>query len=191
MESSSNSSLKNRQSSSSDITFRQETLKQIIEEAKIRGDIINENYLLYQMTLREFPNYSRSKLYQDRLALDTQNNYIRDFLPNYSKYQEDINSELDSIREEAIELSKIPWVIKKTTSKKLQDGTTVHSVTQETGNQKYRTELLKIRAKVAELKQKHSEGQNINISAVIVQKELLQKKHEIEELKSNVIQVVK
>ena len=46
----------------------------------------------------------------------------------------------------------------------------------EETNHKPIADFMKIRAKVIELKQKHGEGQNVQISAVIVQKELAIKK---------------
>jgi hypothetical protein len=161
--------------------YRVEVLSQIIEEAKMRNEIINENYLLYKMHLKGIQNYNRSKLYQDRLSLDSQNNYIRNFLPRYSKYQEDINNELDKIREECIALSREEIIITKTHIRETAEGTFTTEIT-ERGSPKLKAELLKIRAKVAELKQKHSEGQNINISAVIVQRELAEKRMQIEKL---------
>ena len=172
--------------------YRIQVLEQIIEEAKTRRDVINENYLLYHMRLRGIQDYNRSKLYHDRLSLDTKNNYIRNFLPRYSKYQEDINDELDAIREEAIELSREKITVSKIHTKETKDGTFTTKIV-ESGSPKLKAELLKIRAKVAELKQKHSEGQNINIAAVIVQKELQDKKDKIEKLKkeNHILQVVK
>ena len=190
MKSSNNTSLESRKSNDQEVEYRQTILSQVIEEAHNRKDIINENYLLYKMKLKGIENYTRTRLYNDRLTLDSKNNYIRNFLPNYSKYQDDINKELDSIRDEAIELSKTKWMIKRTITRETKDGTYI-TESEETGNQKYKSELLKIRAKVAELKQKHSEGQNINISAVIVSRELQNKKDEIEKLKrENVIKII-
>ena len=191
MRSSQVTSLEKVGSLSEQIEYRQKILQSVFDEARKRGDTINENYLLYHVKLKGILNYNRSKLYQDRLTLDSKNQYIRNFLPNYSKYQEDINNELDAIRDEAIALSEEDWIIKRTVTRKTKDGTFVTS-SEETGNQKYKSELLKIRAKVAELKQKHSEGQNINISAVIVSRELIAKKEEIEKLKQeNVIKIIK
>src|SRR3990167_3240612 len=166
-----------------EIQHRQNTLGEILEAAAKNNDIINENYLLYKMNLAGIQNYTRNKLYQDRLSLDSQNNYIRNFLPRYSKYQEDINAELDAIREECIVLSREDWKIRKKILRETPDGA-FETTIEETGNQKFKADLLKIRLKVAELKQKHSEGQNINISAVIVQRELIAKKEEIEKLKN-------
>ena len=191
MRSSQVTSLEKVGSLSEQIEYRQKILQSVFDDARKRGDIINENYLLYHVKLKGILNYNRSKLYQDRLTLDSKNQYIRNFLPNYSKYQEDINNELDAIRDEAIALSEEDWIIKRTVTRKTKDGT-FETTSEETGNQKYKSELLKIRAKVAELKQKHSEGQNINISAVIVSRELIAKKQEIEKLKQeNVIKIIK
>ena len=163
--------------------YRMGILSQIMESAAMNKDIINENYLLYKMNLAGIQNYTRNKLYQDRLFLDSQNNYIRNFLPRYSQYQENINAELDEVREECIALSMEKWMITKTITRETKDGTFITTI-EETGNQKYKLELLKIRLKVAELKQKHSEGNNINISAVIVQREMAAKKEEIEKLRN-------
>ena len=191
MRSSQVTSLEKVGSLSEQIEFRQKILQSVLDEARKRGDTINENYLLYHVKLKGILNYNRSKLYQDRLSLDSKNQYIRNFLPNYSKYQEDINNELDAIRDEAIALSEEDWIIKRTVTRETKDGT-FETTSEESGNQKYKSELLKIRAKVAELKQKHSEGQNINISAVIVSRELIAKKQEIEKLKQeNVIKIIK
>ena len=191
MKSLKNLSLEKVGSLSEQIEYRLKILQSVLDDARKRGDIINENYLLYHVKLKGILNYNRSKLYYDRLTLDSKNQYIRNFLPNYSKYQEDINNELDAIRDEAIALSEEDWIITRTVTRKTKDGTFVTS-SEETGNQKYKSELLKIRAKVAELKQKHSEGQNINISAVIVSRELIANKQEIEKLKQeNVIKIIK
>ena len=122
-------------STDNEIEYRQTILSQVIEEAHNRKDIINENYLLYHMKLKGIENYNRTKLYNDRLTLDSKNNYIRNFLPNYSKYQEDINNELDAIRDEAIALSEEDWIIKRTVTRKTKDGT-FETTSEETGNQK-------------------------------------------------------
>lgn len=160
---------------------RRNILMDIIEEAKNRKDVINENYLLYHMKMAGYTNYNRVKLYNDRLELDSQNNYIRHFLPKYSKFQEDILLELEAIRDEAIEMGEKDWGISKRITKETKDGTFITTVVEET-NYRPKAESLKIRAKVAELKQKHAEGQNVQISAVIVQKELQSKKAKIIEL---------
>ena len=68
---------------SEQIEYRQKILQAVFDEARKRGDIINENYLLYHVKLKGILNYNRSKLYQDRLTLDSKNQYIRNFLPNY------------------------------------------------------------------------------------------------------------
>jgi len=165
----------------SEIEYRQRILGDIIEEAKIRNDSINENYLLYHMRMKGFENYTRSKLYNDRLTLDSQNNYIRHFLPRYSQYQSDINDGLDVIREEAIALSSEEVVIRKIITRETKDGTFTTEII-ETGNYQFKAELLKIRLKVAELKQKHAEGQNVQIAAVVIQKELADKKAMMQKL---------
>ncbi|MCH7559774.1 MAG: hypothetical protein IIC67_00135 [Thaumarchaeota archaeon] len=165
-----------------EMEYRLSILTKVLEEGKNRNDIINENYLLYHMNLKGIQNYNRSKLYHDRLTLDSQNSYITNFIPKYSKYQEDINAELDTIREETIELSRMKVTITKTQTRETKDGTFV-TETVETGSHKLKLELLKIRAKVTELKQKHAEGNNINISAAIIQREMIKTKNEIKKLR--------
>ena len=120
MKSLGNSSFK--KSTDEEIKYRQSILGQIIEEAKNRGDVINENYLLYHMNLGGIENYTRSRLYQDQLTFDSENNYIRHFLPRYSRFQEDIITELDAIKDEAVELGSMDWSIKKTITRETKDG---------------------------------------------------------------------
>jgi len=181
MKNPSNSRFETKQSTNAEIDYRLKVLQDIFENAKKNGDIINENYFLYKMNLAGIKNYTRTKLYSDRLTLDSQNNYIRNFLQKYSQYQEDINNELDKIRDESIELSRMKVTITKTQTRETKDGTFV-TETVETGSHKLKLELLKIRAKVAEFKQKHSEGNNINISAVIVSRQMEKDRADIKKL---------
>ena len=97
-------------------------LSQIIEEAKNRKDVIDENYLLYHMNLSGIENYTRSRLYQDRLRLDSDNNYIRHFLPRYSRYQEDIANSLDEMEQQCIELFNEDWIITRHIVRQTEDG---------------------------------------------------------------------
>ena len=175
-----------------ELTHRQDTLGQVIEEAKNRGDSINENYLLYKMNMKGFKLYSRNMLYKDRLELDSQSTYIRDFIPRYSAYQQNINAMLDEIDGQAKAIFAEKIIITKITTKTDADGNTETTKSIESGNYKIKAEMLKVRTKVAELKQKHAEGHNINISAAIIQRELINTKKEIDKLKNeNVIKVVK
>jgi len=179
-------SLENASSKPTDaeLECRRKILGVVIEEAKKRGDIINENYLLYHMKLHGFENYTRMQLYNDRLHFDSQNNYIMNFLPRYSKYQEEISEELDKIRDEAIELGRLDWIMKKVTTRETKEGEFVtETITQADFRPK--AEFLKIRAKVAELKQKHGDGQNIQIAAVIIGKEFQRLKAKIQKLEEN------
>jgi len=171
-----------KKSSDEEIEYRLNVLGQIIEEAKNRGDVINENYLLYHMNLRGIANYTRSRLYQDRLTLDSDNNYIRHFLPRYSRYQEDIANSLDEMEEQCIELFNEDWIITRHIVRQTKDGE-FRTVITEDHNLRAKLECIKTRVKVVELKQKHCEGQNIQISAVIIGKELQQMKAKIQKLK--------
>ena len=170
-----------RKSTNSEIKYRQKALGDIIEDAKKRNDIINENYLLYHMQMRGIEDYTRSKLYHDKLDLDLQNNYIRHFLPRYSRYQQEINDELDKIHDDAVALGQMDFKIVKTHRKQTKNGTFVTTI-EENGNWKLKTESLRIRTKVAELKMKHGEGQNIQVGAYMLQKDLQKKKDEIARL---------
>ena len=175
-----------------ELAQRQDMLGEVIEEAKNRGDSINENYLIYKMVMRGFQTYTRKMLYTDRLALDSQSTYLKNFIPRYSEYQHGINDMLDDIEEKAKALFEEKIIITKIVKKDLADGTHETTKTVESGNYKIKAEMLKVRTKVAELKQKHAEGHNINISAVLIQQEIIDTKNEIEKLKNeNVIKVVK
>jgi len=160
------------------LDHRHEILGKIIEEAKLRKDIINSNYLLLHMYEYGFKNYTARMLYDDRLALDQDNNYIRHFLPRYSRFQEEILDSVNEMEEQCIELYHEDWTISKRIVKETKDGTFTTVITEDPNN-KARLECIKTRTKVVELKQKHGEGQNIQISAVIVQKEIATKKAQL------------
>ena len=183
-------SLQNASSKPTDeeIQFRQKILGQIIEEARARDDIINENFLLMKMKSNGFPDYTRMKLYTDRLAIDSQNNYIRHFLPRYSAFQENINNKLDQLYDEATELARGDYIIKKTIVRETKDGTFTTEI-EEVGNKKLRLESVKIRAKILEIKQKHCEGQNVQIAAVVIGKELANKKKLIKDQQEEIKQL--
>lgn len=166
------------QESQERIKFRQNILGQIIEEGKIRGDIIDENYLLFEMRDKGIQNYTRSKLYQDRLVFDSQNTYIRDFLPRYSQVQADIFFRLEQMERECIELASEPYVVEKTIFRDTKDGKFKTTITED-HTKKFKLECIKACTKVLELKQKHCEGQNIQIASVIIQKELQTKKAQL------------
>ena len=102
MRSSQVTSLEKVGSLSEQIEYRQKILQSVLDEARKRGDIINENYLLYHVKLKGILNYNRSKIYQDRLSLYSKNQYIRNFIPNYSKYQENNKNEIECIKDETI-----------------------------------------------------------------------------------------
>ncbi len=163
-----------------EIEARQLALGEIIEEAKNRKQPIDENYLLYHMRLNGY-EYTRSKLHNDRLALDSDNNYIRHFLPRYSRFQEEIIEGLNEIESQCIELGSRDWRIVKTIKKQTKDGEFYTIITEESGYRP-KAEFLKIRIKIIELKMKHADGQNIQIGAVIIQKEFKQMKKKIQNL---------
>ena len=168
----------NPKATKDELEQRHTILGQIIEEAKIRKDIINSNYLLLHMYERGFLNYTSRMLYDDRLALDSDNNYIRHFLPRYSRFQEEILDSVNEMEEQCIELYHEDWTISKRIVRETKDGTFTTVITEDPNN-KARLECIKTRAKVVELKQKHGDGQNIQISAVIVQKEIATKKAQL------------
>lgn len=183
-------SLENASSKPTDeeIKFRQKVLGQIIEEARAREDIINENFLLMKMKSNGFPDYTRMKLYTDRFAIDSQNNYIRHFLPRYSRYQEDIANRLDWMEDQCMELFESDWMVEKHLYKQTKDGE-FHSVVIEDQNKKAKLDCIKTLSKVVELKQKHCEGQNIQIAAVVVGKELTNKKKLIKDQQEEIKQL--
>ena len=168
----------NIRASPDELETRQKMLGKIIEEAKLRKDIVNSNYLLLHMYEYGYLNYTSRMLYDDRLALDQDNNYIRHFLPRYSRFQEEIVDSVNEMEEQCIELFYKDWTISKRIVKETKDGTFTTVITEDPNN-KARLECIKTRAKVVELKQKHGEGQNIQISAVIVQKEIATKKAQL------------
>lgn len=158
-----------------ELEFRQTVLGKIIEEAKLRKDIIDSNYLLYNMRQMGYLNYTARMLYDDRLALDSDNNYIRHFLPRYSRFQEEILDSIIEMEQQCIELADEPYIVVKEIFKETKDGKFKTIITEDQ-TKKFQLDCIRIRSKVVELKQKHGEGQNVQISAVIVQKELAIKK---------------
>jgi len=165
-----------------EIEARQLALGEIIEESKNRGVQIDETYLLNEMKQKGYLTYNRGKLYQDRLAIDSDNNYIRHFLPRYSRYQEDIANSLDEMEQQCIELFNEDWIITRHIVRQTKDGE-FRTIITEDHNLRAKLECIKTIVKVVELKQKHCEGQNIQISAVIIGKELQQMKAKIQKLK--------
>lgn len=163
------------------IEVRVALLGEILERAKIKKQIIDENYLLLQMRLAGYQNYTRNILYKDRLELDSNNNYLRNFLPRYSKMQEDIANSLDEMENQCIDLYNQDWTIEKHIVRETKDGDMQTDIIED-NNLKAKLECIKARSKVIELKQKHGDGQNIQISAVIIQKELRNKRLEIVKL---------
>lgn len=163
------------------IEVRVAVLGEIIERARIKKEIIDENYLLLHMRLAGYQNYTRNILYKDKLDLDADNSYLRNFLPRYSKFQEEILDEINDLQNQAIELAGRNWGIKRTIVRETKDGTYETTITEE-DNYRPKVEFMKIRAKVLEIKQKHGDGNNIQISAVIIQKELSNKRLEIAKL---------
>ncbi len=161
-----------------EIEVRTEVLSKVIETAKNNGVQIDTNYLLYHMRMEGYQTYTRNVLYKDRLALDSDNNYIRHFLPRYSRVQEDIFNSLDEMEKQCIELYNEDWTVVKVINRETKDGP-MRTVITEDQSRKGKLECIKTRNKVLELKQKHCEGQNIQISAVIVQKEIATKKAQI------------
>lgn len=170
-----------RNASPQQIEVRVAVLGEIIERARIKKEIIDENYLLLHMRLAGYQNYTRNILYKDKLALDADNSYLRNFLPRYSKFQEEILDEINDLQQQAVELAGRDWGIKRTIVRETKDGKFETTITEE-DNYRPKVEFMKIRAKVLEIKQKHGDGNNIQISAVIIQKELKNKREEIVKL---------
>ena len=158
-----------------EIEQRVKILSGVIEEARNRDQQIDTNYLLYKMRMEGYQNYTRNILYKDRLTLDSDNNYIRHFLPRYSRVQEDIFNRLNWMEDQCLELFDSDWQMEKHITRDTKDGV-MKTVIIEDQSKKGKLDAIKTLTKVMELKQKHCEGQNIQISAVIVQKEIATKK---------------
>ncbi len=159
-----------------EIDQRIKILSGVIEEARNRDIQIDTNYLLYKMRMEGYQNYTRNILYKDRLVLDTDNNYIRHFLPRYSRVQEDIYNRLSWMEDQCMELYDSDWRNVKTIQRQTKEDGVLNTIVTEDHTKKGKLDTLRTLNKVMELKQKHCEGQNIQISAVIVQKEIATKK---------------
>ena len=90
MKSSNNTSLE--RATSDEKQYRLDILNQVLDEAKNRGDSINENYLLYKMNMKGFQMYFRNMLYKDRLAFDIYPEYI-DEVEDIVEFMNDILKE--------------------------------------------------------------------------------------------------
>ena len=161
---------------------RQKVLAEIIYQFKRKNKIVTGPELVSVMR-KKYPGYNRTNLYTDRTALNAKNTYIRDFLPNYSAYQQDISELLDWIVAESQRNYFKTWVSKKTTTKETKDGE-FETVTESSEVAAPKKMFLEVMLKAIDLKQKHAQGQNVLIGAVVIQRELNNQKAQIKQLEA-------
>ena len=156
-----------------DILNRRTAIKQIIIHLKRQGTPVNRFTIKPYLDQRGFV-VNHSTIYRDLTIINRENTWVRDLAEsNYSAYQEQISNTLDWIEQQAIILYNKDWKSIRTTQKQVpaNDGTktlTEQTVTSESANQK--ATFLSIIKQVQELKIKHTNGENINISAALLGK---------------------
>ena len=146
-----------------DTQHRRQTLAKIVIDFKRQGKQITR-YTLHPALKKTGFNVSYSTVYRDLTVLNRDNTWVRDLSEsNYSAYHEEIANSLD-------------WV-----------------------EQQAREEFLKNRAyfnlgiilKVQDLKIKHTNGENINVSAALLGKKFNQMQTELQKYEMNKVDVLK
>ncbi|MGC1709911.1 MAG: hypothetical protein WA799_08955 [Nitrosotalea sp.] len=172
--------MKTEGSTNVEINNRRDALKKILERFRREGKTINR--FTVQAPLRDAGyDVEVGTIYRDLTAVNRENTWVRDLVEsNYSEYQQQIADSLAWIEKEAQEQYAKKWTLSKTTKKENHNGTSTESVvTQELAAPK--ASFLGIIAKVQELKMKHTHGDNINISAALLARELQDAKLQLQE----------
>jgi len=140
-----------------DVTIRRREVLKIMTHLKKNGQRINRYTVKDQLDKSGF-DMSVSTIYRDMTVINRENTWVRDLSEsNYSAYQEDISNNLE-------------WVIHQ-------------AITQfeKTKNHVW----LNIMLKAQETKMKHTNGENINISAALLGKKFKQLKKELDDKKTS------
>lgn len=163
-----------------DILIRRTILSGIITKLKREGKTINR-FTLKPLLQRAGFDVDESTVYRDLTALNRENTWVRDLAESsYSAYQEDISDTLDWVVHQAKIQYKKKWTASKQMKKETGKGIVTEIVTtQELASPK--TAFLNIILKAQELKMKHTNGENINVSAALLTKEFHEIKKRYEE----------
>jgi hypothetical protein len=179
-------SLQNARPTQEYVEARRIILSEVIEEFARQKLIPNENAIIKTMIRRGYPDYNRNKLFTDKTMINSQSNYIRYFLPNYSAYQESINSILQFVTEQSqIQYHKVYTQSKKVIREELdKEGNIVKLTTNEITTELAGPKVwfLNTMLRAAKLMQDHAQGQNVHIGAITLQKEFARKDEIIAEL---------
>jgi hypothetical protein len=146
-----------------DTQHRRQSLAKIVMDFRRQGKQITRYGLQPELKKVGF-DVSYSTVYRDLTVLNRANTYVRDLSEsNYSAYQEDIANSLD-------------WVEQQARAEFLDNKTYFY---------------LGIIMKVQDLKIKHTNGDNINISVALLGKKLDQMKSELQKYEMNKMDVLK
>jgi Fe2+ or Zn2+ uptake regulation protein len=148
-----------------DTQLRRQTLAKIVIEFRKEKKQVTRYTLQPELAKRGF-DVSFATIYRDLTILNRDNTYVRDLAEsNYSAYQEEIAESLDWVESQA---------------------RTEYELTQN-------HVFLNVILKVQDLKMKHTNGENINISAALLGKKFNQLKQESKETQQEeyVIDVIK
>ena len=139
-------------------------LLEIVNQFREKGKLVNR-YTLQPELEKQGYQVSFATIYRDMIAINQKNTWVRDLAQsNYSAYQESISQNLEWIESQAQKLF------------------------QETENHVW----LNIIHRVQETKMKHTNGENINISAAMLGKKFREMKNsEKEDSKEYTIDVIK
>lgn len=168
-----------------ELEHRRKVLEDVLEEYHRQKLVPNQNAIIKSMKHKGYPDYNRNKLFADRTALNSQSNYIRYFLPNYSAYQENINRLLQFVAEQCETLYHRTYTQSKKTTRtvsgpKGQTEVTEEVITAEDPQPKLMALNTLLRA--TKLMHEHSHGQNVHIGAVVLQKEFERMNADLEKL---------
>lgn len=170
-----------------EIEKRQSVLADVILKIQTKNNVVVWQHILKEMKRSGYPEYTRMMLYTDRTALNSKNNYIRNFLPNYSAFQEEIAINLDWVINEAKRNYNKKWTQSIQTVRETKDGKfKIQTIKTELAGPKKM--FLDVVLKAVDLQQQHAGGQNVQIAAVVIQKELQDKKKIIKGLEFKVLE---
>lgn len=169
-----------------EIEIRQQHLSEVIQKIQGKNNIVVWQHILKEMHRSGYPGYTRMNLYTDRTALNSKNSYIRNFLPNYSAFQQEIAENLDWVINEAKRNYNKKWTQTIQTQRETKDGKfKIQTIKTELAGPKKM--FLDVVLKAVDLQQQHAGGQNVQIAAVVIQKELQDKKKIIKLLELKVV----
>jgi hypothetical protein len=156
--------------------------KKIMLQLKLEHKPISRNTVFSLIRAQGF-DVEEGTVYRDIVLINRENSWVRDLVEsNYSAMQEHISEMLDFIEKEALENYSKTWTMNRTvkkigTTSKGEFESEEETTTQEMAAPK--AQFLMLIGKVQELRMKHTHGDNINISAALLSRELQEAKESL------------